>query len=99
MSLFNIGRRLIRGSLSQIKVVPLYLGALGGVSPALDALDGLPRESRTPPVGRIAPAEGACFLSMMRVYTCEFRESAVGLLLSQGLSVRVAAAYFAREQS
>ena len=35
--------------------------------------------------------EGACFMSTMRVYTREFRESAVGLVLSQGLSIRVAA--------
>ena len=30
-------------------------------------------------------------MSTMRVYTREFRESAVGLVLSQGLSIRVAA--------
>ena len=30
-------------------------------------------------------------MSTMRVYTHEFRESAVGLVLSQGLSIRVAA--------
>ena len=30
-------------------------------------------------------------MSTMRVYTREFRESAVGLMLSQGLSIRVAA--------
>ena len=35
--------------------------------------------------------EGTCFMSTMRVYTREFRESAVGLVLSQGLSIRVAA--------
>ena len=30
-------------------------------------------------------------MSTMRSYTREFRESAVGLVLSQGLSIRVAA--------
>ena len=30
-------------------------------------------------------------MSTMRVYTREFRESAIGLVLSQGLSIRVAA--------
>ena len=35
--------------------------------------------------------EGACFMSTIRVYTLEFRESTVGLVLSQGLSIRVAA--------
>ena len=35
--------------------------------------------------------ESACFMSTRRVYTCEFRESAVGLVLPQGLSISVAA--------
>jgi transposase-like protein len=35
--------------------------------------------------------EGACFMSTMRAYTREFRESAVGLVLSEGLSICKAA--------
>ena len=37
------------------------------------------------------PISGACFMSTMRAYTREFRESAVGLVLSEGLSIRKAA--------
>jgi len=63
---------------------------------------GLPLESRTPPVGRIAPARRSVFHVHDSSLTRKFRESSVGLVLSQcypsvvpvlshGLSIRVAA--------
>jgi hypothetical protein len=46
---------------------------------------------RDPQVAILNLPNGACFMSTTRVNTREFRESAVGLVLSQGLTLRVAA--------
>ena len=44
-----------------------------------------------PPSTGLYLSEGVRFMLTMRVYTRVFRESAVGLVLSLGLSIRVAA--------
>ena len=56
-----------------------------------DRQAGPAHQSWTPPTAGLRLLEGVCFMSSMRSYTPEFREAAVALVKSQGLSIRKAA--------
>jgi hypothetical protein len=67
---------------------PVTIVSVAG-GPMLDAMLDFHSNHGHPQSAGLHLPEGACFMSTMRVYTREFRESAVGMVLSLGLSIRV----------
>ena len=85
---------LLRPSCSLVRIIGAIgapLGCWRRVSRySRHAVSGLPLDSWTrQPVGLPLPEE-TCLMSTMRAYTREFRESAVGLMLTEGVSIRKA---------